>query len=114
MNRRVFVVNVPTWSDGKPTINLKPAEVFGDIVHILGQGKPPPDPMESVARIEVVLKDYTNNDLIVLVGEMDLIAIATAFAMQATGGKVNFLKWDRIHKNYFLYPANLPQLFEEN
>ena len=46
--------------------------------------------------------------------EGDLPAIATAFAMQATGGKVNFLKWDRIHKNYFLYPANLPQLFEEN
>jgi len=111
MKPRAFVVNEPLRADGTPLVSLRPAEFFGDVVCILEAGKPPPDPMESAQAIEDALQGYTSQDFIVLVGEMDLIAIATAFAMRATGGHVNFLKWDRTHRAYFPYDARLPQLF---
>jgi hypothetical protein len=113
MKPRAFVINIPLLADGTPTVSLRPAEFFGTVTQILPAGKPPPDPMESVTAIETAMADYTADDFIVLVGEMDLIAIATAFAMEATGGHVNFLKWDRTHRAYFPYAASLPQLFTD-
>jgi hypothetical protein len=110
---RVFIVNEPLRADGSAIISLKPAAVFGEVRCILSAGKPPPDPMESVPAIERALENFSKNDFIVLVGEMDLVAIATAFAMQATGGEVKFLKWDRIHRSYFAYNADLSQLFDK-
>jgi len=110
---RVFVVNLPADADGTPRVSMRPAEFFGEVVTILANGKPPPDPMDSVAAIERAMADYTADDFLVMVGEMDLIALATAFAMQATGGVVQFLKWDRVHRAYFPYAATLPQLFDD-
>lgn len=112
MTARVFVINEPRAADGSNLISLKPAAFFGEVICILQPGKPPADPMESVPAIEKALEGFTDKDFIVLVGEMDLVAIAVAFAMQATGGSVNFLKWDRVHRAYFPQSAALPQLFD--
>lgn len=112
---RIFVVNLPADADGTPRVSMKPAEFFGQVVYITPLGsRPPPDPMDSVPTIERAMADYTVADFLVLVGEMDLIALAAAFAMQATGGVVNFLKWDRNHRAYFPYKATLPQLFTDD
>ncbi len=101
MTARVFVINEPLRADGSPLVSLKPAEFFGSVIHILPAGKPPADPMESLPRIEEVLADYREGDFIVLVGEMDLVALAVAVALEANEGRVNFLKWDRNNRAYF-------------
>lgn len=109
---RVFVIHEPRRADGSPQVNLRPAAIFGDVTVVLGQGKPHPDPMVSLPSIRAALAEYRPEDYIVLLGEMDLVALATWVALERCGS-VRFLKWDRQNGAYFPVVANLEENRED-
>ena len=55
--------------------------------------------------IEEVLKDFNDDDYLLLSGDPAAIGLCTAVAMLNNNGNVNILKWDRMEEKY--YPVNL-------
>ncbi len=76
--------------------NVLPAQQFGELVFLL----PPqvqigfsPGPM--VNRMKRVLRDFTDQDYLLLIGDPAAMSIAAAIASQYNNGKFRFLKWDK-------------------
>ncbi len=61
----------------------------------------------TVSRLRKGLKDFTNGDYLLLVGDPAAIGIATAVAADLNQGKVNLLKWDRQERKYFPISVNI-------
>lgn len=109
---RVFIPQVPSRFDGGtnlwvPTVNIKPAEKFGDVTVIL----PPAAARSGIDACATVLKDalqdYDRADYLVALGDPTLYAIAACFAAERTGGLLRMLKWDRLNSGYVLEEVNL-------
>jgi len=100
MRPTVFVIHEPTFPDGGRMVDLRPASVHGNVEFILPAGRPPVDPEASLPQIRTALAKFTAQDFIVLLGELDLVAAAAVIASRASGGPVNFLKWDRRAGHY--------------
>ena len=54
------------------------------------------------------LRDYSDNDYIVAIGDPTAIAIACMVAAESNRGVVNMLKWDKREKIY--YPVTIDML----
>jgi len=102
---KVFVVNEPMrWSIEESAwvraINLKPAGVHGEIVHLLPPGELPLNMDDTVEAIRTGLIDISLEDYIVLVGDPRAIAIAAAVATEYLDGWLRMLQWDRGNRVY--------------
>ena len=49
----------------------------------------------------VRLKDFNDNDYLLLMGDPAIIALAGAVASDVNGGRFKILKWDRDEKKYY-------------
>jgi hypothetical protein len=90
--------------------NVLPAQQFGDLVFLL----PPqvqigfsPGPM--VNRMKRVLRDFTDQDYLLLIGDPAAMSIAAAIASQYNNGKFCFLKWDKREMKYYPIVVDLNQ-----
>lgn len=83
-------------------LNLSPARAFGDMVFMLPAAiKPAVDPEMSLPLLREHMATYTEQDSLLMVGEMMLVAWAAALGARATGGVVTLLKWDKQQSIYF-------------
>lgn len=104
---RVFVPMVPSRWDTTlgmwvPTVNITPAERHGELVVLL-----PPDANRLhtaplVAALKERMRDYSENDSLVALGDPSLLAAAACIAARQTGGKLRMLKWDRRTADYIV------------
>lgn len=102
---KVFIPQVPSRLDRGariwvPTVDLGPAERFGDIVVML-----PPEANRMhigpiVAAMKERMENFTEEDYLVAVGDPSLIAAASVIATRRCNGFLRLLKWDRITSNY--------------
>jgi hypothetical protein len=53
------------------------------------------------------MKDFTEEDYIIAVGDPSLIAAAACIAARKTGGLLRILKWDRQSNSYIAVEANV-------
>jgi hypothetical protein len=90
--------------------NVLPAQQFGDLVFLL----PPqvqigfsPGPM--VNRMKRVLRDFTDQDYLLLSGDPAAMSNAAAIASQYNNGKFRFLKWDKREMEYYPIVVDLNQ-----
>jgi hypothetical protein len=90
--------------------NVFPSQQFGDLVFLL----PPqvqigfsPGPM--VNRMKRVLRDFTDQDYLLLIGDPAAMSIAAAIASQYNNGKFRFLKWDKREMKYYPIVVDLNQ-----
>lgn len=112
---RVFIPQVPSRFDGGtnlwiPTVNVKPAEKFGEIVVML-----PPAAARSgidacASVIKERLRDYTREDYLLALGDPTLYAVAACFAAEKADGVLRMLKWDRISSGYVLEEVDLREV----
>ena len=58
----------------------------------------------------VGLKDYANEDFLLLTGDPAIIGVACSIVSDMTNGKFNLLKWDKQERKY--YPIHI-NLFEK-
>ena len=82
--------------------NIRSAEKFGDLKVVL------PDNKQIVLssgpltfKLKHALKDFNDDDYLLLMGDPAIIALAGAVASDVNGGKFKVLKWDRDEKKYY-------------
>ena len=83
-------------------VNFRSAEEYGDLKVILPHNKNiilSSGPVTIKLRQE--LKDFNDNDYLLLIGDPAIIAIAGAIASEVNLGKFKVLRWDRNESRYY-------------
>ena len=82
--------------------NVRSAEKFGDLKVVL------PDNRQIVLssgpltfKLQQELKDFNDEDYLLLMGDPAIIAVAGAVVSDVNGGRFKVLKWDRDEKSYY-------------
>ena len=82
--------------------NVRSAEKFGDLKIML------PDRKQMILasgpltfELQKHLKDFNDNDYLLLIGDPAIIGLCCAIASDINNGKFKVLKWDRIDKRYY-------------
>lgn len=95
---RVFVTQ--DVSDAR-TIDFSDAEQYGELVDVLGSDKELIyNPRESLRVAEKVLKDFSDDDYLLAVGDPVAIVLVAAVALKNNNGKMKMLRWDKKESRY--------------
>ena len=112
----VYVIQeIPGTQAGNPKINIMGASQFGQFKFLLPEFSQiifSPGPL--VFKLRKLLKDYTEDDHLLLTGDPAIIGIACSIVSDITNGKFNLLKWDRQEKMYYPLKINLYEKGEIN
>lgn len=109
MKSTVYVVCEPTHNVGNATVksmDLTPAMEYGDLQVLMQQSQSMLAPVPTVRALKEKLRNFTDNDYILPVGDPVLISTVAMVAAEQNGGKVKFLKWDRHQRRYFVIPVD--------
>lgn len=101
----VYIVCEPTNTIGgipRPSMDLTPASEHGELCVLMPQSQSMLAPVPTVRTLKEKLRNFTDNDFILPVGDPVLIATVAMVAAEQNGGKVKFLKWDKKTKTYFV------------
>ena len=102
---RVFAPQQPSRFDVStrlwiPTMNMQPAEKFGELVVLLPPNANRLHTVPLLAALKSGMEEFTKDDWLVAVGDPSLIAAAACIACRKTGGLLRLLKWDRMTSDY--------------
>ena len=108
----VYVIQeIAGTKEGRPKINILGAAEYGTskfLLPELSQMIFSPGPL--IFKLRKGLKDYTNEDFLLLTGDPAIIGVACSIVSDITSGKFNLLKWDKQERKY--YPIHI-NLFEK-
>ena len=91
-----------------PKINITGALEYGDFKFLLpelSQLMWYPGPL--IFQLRKLLKDYTPDDYLLLVGDPAIIGVACSIVSDITNGKYKLIKWDRQERKYYPIEINL-------
>jgi hypothetical protein len=95
---RVFIVQEREFKS-RSSVGLEPARRFGRLVPLLPTILTWPYP--HVMRVlREALKDFDDEDHIVLIGDPVAIGMSVGVALAHNAGRAKVLKWDRLSRNY--------------
>ena len=113
---KVYVLQeLPGTKAGAPKINIMSASKYGEFKFLLPEFSQiifSPGPL--VFKLRKLLKDYTEDDHLLLTGDPAIIGIACSIVSDITNGKFNLLKWDRQERMYYTIKINLHEKGEIN
>jgi hypothetical protein len=105
----VYVLQeLPGTNIGQPKFNIMGASKFGTLKTLLrerAQITLTPGPM--IQELRKLLKDFTDEDYLLLTGDPSIIGVACAIVSDINGGKFKLLKWDKQEKLYYPVEINL-------
>ena len=108
----VYVIQeIAGTKEGRPKINIFGAAEYGTFKFLLPELSQlifSPGPL--IFKLSKGLKDYTNEDFLLLTGDPAIIGVACSIVSDITSGKFNLLKWDKQERKY--YPIHI-NLFEK-
>ena len=108
----VYVIQeIAGTKDGKPKINILGAAEYGTFKFLLPELSQmifSPGPL--IFKLRKGLKDYANEDFLLLTGDPAIIGVACSIVSDMTNGRFNLLKWDKQERKY--YPIHI-NLFEK-
>ena len=108
----VYVIQeIAGTKEGRPKINILGAAEYGTFKFLLPELSQmifSPGPL--IFKLRKGLKDYTNEDFLLLTGDPAIIGVACSIVSDMTNGKFNLLKWDKQERKY--YPIHI-NLFEK-
>ena len=93
---------------GNPKINIVGAAEYGEIKFLLpelSQIMWSPGPL--IYKLRSLLKNYTPNDSLLLVGDPAIIGVACSIVSDITNGKYKLIKWDKQERRYYPIEINL-------
>lgn len=99
----VYIVCQPTHKIGNaemPSMNFNPAKEFGELVFLLPSSQSLLAPVPTVRALKEKLRNFTDEDYILPVGDPALISTVAMVAANINHGRVNFLKWDKGDRCY--------------
>ena len=91
-----------------PYRDILSAEEYGELVSIIEPGYQlyiSPKPI--VEKVRVALKNFNDEDYLLLIGDPSIIGIACAIACDINMGKLKVLKWDRRRERYYPIEFNI-------
>jgi len=105
----VYVIQeIPGTQSGKPKINIMGASKYGEFKFLLPEFSQiifSPGPL--VYKLRQGLKDFNENDYLLLTGDPAIIGVACSIVSDMTNGKFNLLKWDKQERKYYPIEINL-------
>jgi hypothetical protein len=105
----VYVIQeVAGTKAGNPKINIMGASNYGNFKFLLPEFSQmifSPGPL--VYKLRQGLKNFTDNDHLLLTGDPALIGVACSIVSDITGGKYKLLKWDKQESKYYPISINL-------
>ena len=88
--------------------DLTQAASYGEIEIMLKQARDQTFAPQPVFRqLKNCLKDFTDNDYLLLIGDPIAMALAVNAAGQANNGRVKLLKWSKKHEQYYPVEVDL-------
>ncbi len=82
--------------------NIRSAEKFGDLKVLLPDNRQIVLSSGPIAfKLKQELKNFNNDDYLLLIGDPAIIAVAAAVAAKVNNGFFKVLKWDRDDKAYY-------------
>ena len=110
----VYVIQeVAGTKAGNPKINIMGASNYGDLKFLLPEFSQmifSPGPL--VYKLRQGLKNFTDDDHLLLTGDPALIGVACSIVSDITGGKYKLLKWDKQDSKYYPIAINLYEKVE--
>lgn len=108
-NSKVYVIQeLPGTRSGTPKFNIMGASRYGEIITLLPENSQiimSPGPL--IFKLRKLLKNFTEDDYLLLTGDPAIIGVACSIVSDITSGKFSFLKWDRQEKMYYPIKVNL-------
>ena len=93
---------------GNPKINIIGASKYGDFKFLLPEFSQmifSPGPL--IYKLRKGLKDFKEDDYLLLTGDPAIIGVACSIVSDITNGKYNLLKWDKQERKYYPISINL-------
>jgi len=88
--------------------DLAPALKYGEPVLLLKQAKDQTFAPQPVLReLKNLLRDFSDDDFLLLIGDPIAMALAVNAAAQMNNGRVKLLKWSKRHESYFPIEVDL-------
>ena len=94
--------------DGRPKINIMGAAEYGTFKFLLPELSQiifSPGPL--IFKLRKGLKDYSQQDFLLLTGDPAIIGVACSIVSDITNGKYKLLKWDKQERKYYPIEINL-------
>ena len=107
---RVFIVqNQHRWDTRVeafvPKFDFTRAEKYGELVSLLSPTAAPFNPRSILDELRTKLRDYGDDDYLLLIGNPMLIGYTVAIAADINDGRVNLLQWSGSEKGYIAVHA---------
>ena len=91
-----------------PYINVLSAQEYGDIVLLFESGQQIMfSPQPAIKKLRRKLKDFDDNDYLLMMGDPAAMGIACCIASDINRGRFKILKWDKIQKRYYSVAVNI-------
>ena len=91
-----------------PYINVLSAQEYGDIVLLFESGQQIMfSPQPAIKKLRRKLKDFDDNDYLLMMGDPAAMGIACCIASDINRGRFKILKWDKIQKRYYSVSVNI-------
>ena len=110
--RKVYVIQeIPGSQAGSPKINIIGASKystsgkFNFLLPEFSQMIFSPGPL--IYKLRKGLKDFKEDDYLLLTGDPAIIGVACSIVSDITNGKYNLLKWDKQERKYYPIEINL-------
>lgn len=105
MRARCFILQEPMKRDHEsgqmvPVMDFRNVLEYGDPVVCLGSGRVSLTPGPTIDTLRDKLRDFSDDDYIVSVGDPSAIFIAAMIAGDVNNGKCKLLKWDKEARRY--------------
>ena len=112
----VYVLQeLPGTKAGAPKINIMSASKYGKFKFLLPEFSQiifSPGPL--VYKLRQGLKNFTEEDYLLLTGDPAIIVVAGSILNEITNGKYSLLKWDKQDRMYYPIKINLHEKGEIN
>ena len=84
-----------------PKYDLTPAERWGEIIPLVSPTAKPFNSKQIISEMRDKLCDYSDEDFILPIGNVCLIAMATTIASKSNNGTVRLLQWNGANHCHF-------------
>jgi len=85
-----------------PRYDLSPAEEFGELVFLLSPINTPSKHEKAIAELRKKLRNFSDDDFLLLIGNPCFIGWATAIAADMNDGRVAMLQYNGSSKSYYV------------
>jgi|TARA_R100000995_G_scaffold84152_1_gene61991 hypothetical protein len=86
--------------------NIISARQYGELIPIFEEGKQIMlSPAPAIQKLKYILRDFNDDDFLLLIGDPSMIGLACAIAADKNRGKFKVLKYDR--RTYEYYPIDI-------